>query len=107
MRAVDLAIYADMLAGKHAALEARAEQARSRLREAAIEQDAGASLSAQTVAELEGLGVLGGVDEDAARSDLRRLTKALCAVEELQAWVEMRLGDESSGRDELRTCRRS
>ena len=105
MRPVDLAIYADMLAGEHAALEARAEQARSRLRESAIARDARTSLAAKTVAELEELGVLGCVDEGAARSELRRLTKALCALEELQAWVEARLEDEWSARGELRTCR--
>jgi hypothetical protein len=91
VRAVDLAIYADMLAAEHAALEARAEQARSRLREAAIERDARANLARKTVAELEATGILGGTDEEAARRELRRLTKALSALEELQAWVESRL----------------
>jgi hypothetical protein len=101
VRAVDLAIYADMLAGEHAAVEARAEQARSRLREAVIERDARRSLAAKTIAELEGLGVLGCVDERAARSEVRRLTKALCALEELQAWVEARLEDQSAARGQL------
>jgi hypothetical protein len=91
MRAVDLAIYADTLAGEHSALEARAEQARARLREAAIERDARTHLDPTTVKELESLGILGGIDERTARNELRRLARALAAVEELQAWVENRL----------------
>jgi len=91
VRAVDLAIYADTLAGEHAALAARAEQARSRLREAAIEQQAREQLDPAAVKELEALGILGGIDERTARSELRRLTRTLAAVEELQAWVEARL----------------
>ncbi len=91
MRTVDLAIYADTLAGEHAALAARAEQARARLREAAIEREAREHLDPANVKELESLGVLGGIDERTARSELRRLTRALAALEELQAWVEGRL----------------
>ena len=94
MRTVDLAIYADTLAGEHAALAARAEQARSRLREAAIERDAREHLEPRAVKELEALGILGGIDERTARSELRRLMRALAAVEELQAWVESRLASE-------------
>ncbi|HEX9417367.1 MAG TPA: hypothetical protein VF895_11755 [Gaiellaceae bacterium] len=92
MRAVDLAIYADTLAGEHSALAARAEQARSRLREAAIERDARAHLDPGVVKELDALGILGGIDERTARNELRRLERALAAVEELQSWVEGRLG---------------
>jgi hypothetical protein len=91
VRAVDLAIYADTLAGEHAGLAARAEQARSRLREAAIEQDARLHLPPLAVKELESLGIIGGIDEQAARAELHRLERALAAVEELQAWVEGRL----------------
>ena len=94
MRAVDLAIYANMLAGEHAALQARAERARSWLREAAIERDARANLSAGTVSELERMGILGEIDERAARADLRRLAKAIEALEELQSWIESRLAAE-------------
>ena len=97
MRVVDLAIYADTLAGEHAALAARAEQARSRLREAAIETQACAQLDEATVKELHALGILGGIDERTARSELRRLTRALAALEELQAWVEARLSSERAG----------
>jgi hypothetical protein len=94
VRSVDLAIYADTLAGEHAALAARAEQARSRLREAAIERDARNHLPAGVVKELESLGILGGIDERTARQELRRLDRALAAVDELQAWVESRLAAE-------------
>lgn len=94
VRPVDLAIYADMLAGEHSALAARAEQARSRIREAAIERDARAHLPAKAVAELESAGILGGIDERSARKELQRLTKALEALEQLQAWVEARLSEE-------------
>jgi hypothetical protein len=91
VRTVDLAIYADTLAGEHAALAARLEQARSRLREAVIERDARAQLSDDTVKELESLGILGGIDERTARNEIRRLTRALDAVEQLQSWIESRL----------------
>jgi hypothetical protein len=94
MRAVDLAIYADTLAGEHAALGARAEQARARLREAAIESQARAELDPGIVEQLLELGMLGGIDERTARSELRRLTRALAALEELQVWVEERLAAE-------------
>jgi hypothetical protein len=91
VRTVDLAIYADTLAGEHAALAARLEQANSRLREAAIERDARAHLSTETVKELEALGILGGIDERTARNEIRRLSRALDAVEQLQSWIEGRL----------------
>ena len=91
MRTVDLAIYADTLAGEHAALAARLEQAQSRLREAAIERDARVHLPGQTVRELESLGILGGIDERTASSEIHRLGRALDAVEQLQTWIESRL----------------
>jgi hypothetical protein len=94
VRAVDLAIYADMLAGEHAALAARAEQAHARLREAAIERDARANIATDAVKELEAAAILGTIDESAARRELRRLTRALEALEALQAWVEERLAEE-------------
>ena len=56
MRGVDLAIYADALAGEAASLAARAERARSRLRQAAIEKRARAELTAVAVERLEALG---------------------------------------------------
>src|SRR5919199_1342509 len=50
MRSVELAIYADALAGESASLAARAERARSRLLQAAIEKRARTELS-ETAAE--------------------------------------------------------
>ena len=91
MRSVDLAIYADALAGEHAALAARAERARSRLREAAIERAARHDLAPATVGALEDLGLLRCVDDREARAELRELELALTALAELQAWVERRL----------------
>jgi hypothetical protein len=91
VRTVDLAIYADTLAGEHAALAARLEQAQARLREAAIERDARKYLPPETVKELESLGILGGIDERTARSEIRRIGRALEAVEQLQTWIESRL----------------
>ena len=91
MRGVDLAIYADALAGEAASLAARAERARSRLRQSAIEKRARRELSAVAVDRLESLGLLGGVDELAVRQELRELEAALDALEELQAWIEREL----------------
>ena len=91
MRGVDLAIYADALAGEAASLAARAERARSRLRQAAIEQRARRELTAVAVERLEVLGVFGSVDDRAMRAELRELEAALDAVEELQAWLEREL----------------
>ena len=88
MRGVDLAIYADALAGEAASLAARAERARSRLRQAAIEKRARKELTGVAV---ESLGLLGAVDALAARQELRELEAALDALEELQSWVEAEL----------------
>jgi Spy/CpxP family protein refolding chaperone len=91
VRGVDLAIYADALAGEAASLSARAERARSRLRQAAIETRAGNELTQVAVERLEALGLLGAIDEAAARAELRDCEAALDALEELQAWVESEL----------------
>ena len=91
MRGVDLAIYADALAAEAASLAARAERARSRLRRAAIEQRARAELTEVAVERLEAAGLLRGIDEPAARAELRELEAALDALEELQSWVEREL----------------
>ena len=88
MRGVDLAIYADALAGESASLAARAERAHSRLRQAAIEKRACSQLSETAIERLEALGLLGSVDEAATRAELRELEAALDALDELQAWVE-------------------
>jgi hypothetical protein len=91
VRSVELAIYADALAGEAAGLAARAERARSRLQQAAIEKRARAELSEIAVERLEGLGLLSAIDERATRAELRELQAALDALEELQAWVEEEL----------------
>jgi hypothetical protein len=88
VRGVDLAIYADTLAGEASSLGARAERARSRLRQAAIERRARGELTEGAVERLESLGLLGSVDEAAARAELRELEAALDALAELQNWVD-------------------
>ena len=88
MREIDLAVYADALAGESAALSARAERIRSRIRQAKIERRARNDLPAATVDRLESLSLLGGLDERAAHAELRELEESLAALEELQAWVE-------------------
>ena len=96
MRSVELAIYADTLAGEAAGLAAKAERARSRLRQAAIEKRARHELSVSAVERLESLGLLGALDERAVRAELRELETALAALEELQAWVESELAEASA-----------
>ena len=91
VREVDLAVYADALAGEAAALAARAERIRSKLRQAKIERRARNDLPAETVDRLEQLGLLCGTDERGAHAELRELEESLCALEELQAWVEAEL----------------
>ena len=91
MRGVDLAIYADALAGESASLAARAERAHSRLRQAAIEKRARSHLSETAIERLEARSLLGSVDEAATRAELRELEASLAALEELQAWVEAEL----------------
>ena len=85
MRTVDLAIYADTLAGEHAALAARLEQAHARLREAAIERDARAHLPGETVRELE-VARRSSAGSTSARRAARSTgsARALDAVEQLQ-----------------------
>jgi len=91
VRGVDLALYSDALAGEAASLAARAERARSRLRQAAIEKRARRELTPVAVERLETLGVFPSVDEAATRAELRELEGALAAVEELQTWLEHEL----------------
>ena len=88
MRSVDLALYADALGGEAAALAARIERERGRLRQGAIERAARVELPSATVARLTELGLL------STRGDvgtLAELEEALDALEALQAWVEERL----------------
>ena len=91
MREIDLAVYADALAGESAALAARAERIRSRLRQAKIERRARNDLPGGTVDRLEALGILSGIDERSAHGELRELEESLAALDELQAWVESEL----------------
>ncbi len=88
VRAVDLAVYADALAAEAAALTARLERARRRLREAAIEYEARRALPAETVARLESLGLLAPAATGNETAELGEVQAALAAVERLQAWVE-------------------
>src|SRR5690242_10572479 len=93
MRSVDLALYADALAGEAAALGARIERERGRLRRQAVERAAHAELPEAAVERLVELGLL------ATRGDPERLAaleESLDAVEVLQAWVEARLGRAAS-----------
>lgn len=88
MREIDLALYADVLAGEAASLAARIERERGRLRQATVEQAARRELRAPVVERLEELGLLG------TRGDvevLAGLEESLDAVEALQAWVEAAL----------------
>jgi hypothetical protein len=88
---VELAVYADALAGEAAALSARAERVRSRLRVAAIEREARSALGVDTVARLQELGLLVEPELGTLRAELRGLEESLAALEALQAWVEQRL----------------
>ena len=93
VRAVDLALYADELAGEAAALSARAERARARLRQAAIERRARAELPEESVARLRAIGLLRAADEHGMREELDDLASSLAALRRLQAWVEARLAE--------------
>jgi hypothetical protein len=91
MRAVDLAVYADSLAAEAAALSARLERARRRLREAAIEYEARRALPDEIVARLEALGLLGTAARSRDAAEIADVQAALVAVEQLQVWVEREL----------------
>jgi len=90
VRSVDLAIYADALAGEAATVAARLERARSRVRQAAIERAARDELAPRTVTRLESLGLL---QTRADRAEIRELVETLEALEVLQAWVERGLAN--------------
>ncbi len=91
MRSVDLAVFADALAAEAAALASRLERARQRLRQAAIEHEARRALSAETVGELERLGVLAARAEAEDTTEIEEARASLAAVQTLQAWVEREL----------------
>ena len=90
VRSVDLAIYADTIAAEVAVVSARAERARCRLRESAIEREARRALAGPTV---ERLGLLRPADEQKASAELHRLETDVRALEELQEWVEAWLAE--------------
>ena len=93
MRSVDLALYADALAGEAAAIAARVERDRGRVRLAEIERAAIRELPGPVVDQLREHGLL------ATRSDVDQvieLEDALDALERLQAWVEERLRDRAA-----------
>jgi hypothetical protein len=88
MRSVDLALYADLLAGEAASLATRIERERGRQRQATIEREARAALAPVAVERLEELGLL------KTRGDVAlivELEESLDAIELLQAWVERAL----------------
>lgn len=93
METVELAIYADALASEAAAVAARVQRARSRLRESEIEREARRALPRKTVERLERLGLLRPADEQRLSAEVRRLEADLDALAELQAWVEARLAE--------------
>lgn len=93
MRSVDLAVYADALAAEAAAVAARVERERGRLRLADIERAAARELPQPVVERLREHGLLrtrGDVEE------VMELEEALDALERLQAWVEARLRDRAA-----------
>jgi hypothetical protein len=85
VRSVDLALYADMLAGEAASLAARIERERGKQRQASIEREARAVLAPFAVERLQELGFL-ATRGDAAT--IVELEESLDAIELLQAWVE-------------------
>jgi hypothetical protein len=56
-----------------------------------IEKRARAELSESALARLEALGLIGAIDEAAARTELCELEAALGALDELLGWVESQL----------------
>jgi hypothetical protein len=85
VRNVDLALYADALAGEAASLAARIERERGKVRQASIEREARAALTLFAVERLEELGLLSTRGDPAAIAELE---ESLDAIEVLQAWVE-------------------
>jgi hypothetical protein len=91
VRSVDLAVYADALAAEAAALAARLERARRRLRQAAIEREARAALPPETIERLEALRLLEGEIGPPEVEEIADVQASLTALEALQAWVEREL----------------
>jgi hypothetical protein len=88
MRSIDLALYADMLAGEAASLAARIERERGKQRQASIEHAARRALNPIAIQRLEELGLLKTRGDPLALVDLE---EALDAIESLQVWVEQAL----------------
>jgi hypothetical protein len=88
VRSVDLALYADLLAGEAASLAARIERERGKQRQATIEREARAALAPVAVERLEELGLLSTRGDTAL---IVELEESLDAIELLQAWVERAL----------------
>jgi hypothetical protein len=88
MRSVDLALYADVLAGEAASLAARIERERGKQRQASIEREARAAIAPSAIERLEELGLL-ATHADVAT--IAELEESLDAVEVLRAWVEASL----------------
>jgi hypothetical protein len=85
VRSVDLALYADVLAGEAASLAARIERERGKQRQASIEREARAALAPLAVERLEELGLL---QTRADVATIAELEESLDAIELLQVWVE-------------------
>jgi hypothetical protein len=85
VRSVDLALYADLLAGEASSLAARLERERGKQRQASIEREARAALTPFAVERLEELGLLSTRGDV---STIAELEESLDAIEVLQAWVE-------------------
>jgi len=88
MREIDLAVYADVLAGEAASLAARIERERGKLRQATVEKSARKELPLVVVERLEELGLLATCGDVGT---LAELEESLDAVEALQTWVEAAL----------------
>ena len=88
VRSIDLALYADLLAGEAASLAARIERERGRQRQCAIEREARTALTPFAIERLEELGLLATRGDPAVIAELE---ESLDALEVLQAWVEAAL----------------
>ena len=93
MRTVDLALFADVLAARAAAIESRLERARDRIRQAAIEREARRSLPPETIERLVRVGALSAADVSAERREVTELAESVAALRNLQVWVEARLSE--------------
>jgi hypothetical protein len=91
MRAIDLALFSDVLCARIAAVEARLERARDRIRQAAIHREARKALPPATIELLEDEGVLVSKDVRDERREIAALAATLTALHTLQRWTEEQL----------------